>query len=329
MALIQKQPYAKPALSPADLLAHLHSRGLLCPDPEKALHRLEYIGYYRLLVYMRALQRPDPQTGVAMFIPGTTFDDVLQLYGFDRELRLLCLDAIERIEVALRAAIVSQVAVPHGPHFFLEPAHFERVSSFVEFYQTACRDKRYLAIRHYERVYGSPELAPIWAIMEVITYGALSRLFSGLRLEHRKAIAKRFGFDETVLGSWFRSLNLLRNMCAHHNRLWNAPMHVDQPVGAKRLRGDLGRTDVLYARLVVVALLKAVGAEAEWKRRLVELMNRYPCVPRATMGFPEEWESRELWRWRNHAEGTEERREDAEGGGAAPASSLFSSALAA
>jgi abortive infection bacteriophage resistance protein len=231
------------------------------------------------------------------FLPGTAFDDVVHLYSFDRELRLLCMDAIERIEVALRAAIVSEVAVAHGPHFFLEPRHFDRVAAFVEFYQTACRDRRYLAIRHYEQRYSAPELAPIWAILEAITYGSLSRLFSGLRLAHRKAVARRFGFDETVLGSWFRALNLLRNMCAHHNRLWNAPMHVDQPVGAKKLRVELGRTDVLYARLVILAaLMDAIGAGAEWKRRLIELMDRYPRVPRGVMGFPEGWQARDFWR---------------------------------
>jgi abortive infection bacteriophage resistance protein len=291
-----KGPYNKPALTPPDLLAHLQARGLSCPDPVSALHRLEYVGYYRLLVYMRALQQVDPSTGRRTFLPGTAFEDVLHLYSFDRELRLLCMDAIERIEVALRAAIVSEVAVAHGPHFFLEPQHFERVAAFVEFYQTACRDKRYLAIRHYEQRYSAPELAPIWAIMEAITYGSLSRLFSGLKLTHRKAIARRFGYDETVLASWFRSLNLLRNMCAHHNRLWNAPMHVDQPVGARKLRAELGRTDVLYARLVILAaLLDVMGAGAEWKRRLTDLLDRYPCVPRGVMGFPEGWRAREFW----------------------------------
>jgi abortive infection bacteriophage resistance protein len=108
-----KRVYAKPALTPADLLAHLVARGLVVPHPIDALHALEYVGYYRLLIYMRPLQVEDP-AGVRRFVAGTTFEDVFALYNFDRELRLLCLDAVERIEVALRAAIVSQVAVPAG-----------------------------------------------------------------------------------------------------------------------------------------------------------------------------------------------------------------------
>jgi abortive infection bacteriophage resistance protein len=297
MTAAARQPYSKPALCPADLLAHLEGRGLQVPDPAAALHALEFVGYYRLLVYMRPFQQPDPASGLLKFVPGTTFADVRELYEFDRELRLLCLHAVERVEVALRAAIVSQVAVPHGPHFFLDPQHFERLSAFVDFYQAACRDSRYLAIRHYRHRYSEPELAPIWAVMETITYGALSRLFSGLRIGHRKAVAVRFGYDEKVLASWFRSLNLLRNMCAHHNRLWNAPMNVDQPMAARKLASELARTDLLYARTVVLGeLLSIVDPASEWKRRLIALICRYPAVPTGAMGFPPDWSSRAFWR---------------------------------
>ncbi|HEX6041423.1 Abi family protein [Longimicrobium sp.] len=291
MAARLSTPYRKPALPPPALLAHLQRRGLLVADPAAALQALERVGYYRLLIYMRPLQ----QAPHKRFLPGTTFQQVLDVYNFDRELRLLCLDAIERIEVALRASIVSAVAVPHTPHFFLDPQHFERLDSFVEFFQTASRAK-HLGIQHYRTTYGSPELAPIWALLEAITFGSLSRLYSGLKLHHRKAIASRFGLDETVLVSWFRSLNMLRNMCAHHNRLWNFPMLVDQPKAAKRFRGEMARTDRFYARaVVIVALLDAVAPGSDWKARLIALFGRYPGVPVAAMGFPPDWRRRPIW----------------------------------
>jgi len=263
-------PYAKPALSPAALLSHLQRRGLTVLDPIPALAALEHVGYYRLLIYMRPLQQL-PQKS---FLPGTTFEAVLDLYNFDRELRLLCLDAIERVEVALRAAIVSQVAVAHGPHFYLDPQHFERLNGFVEFFQTASGAK-YLGIQHYRENYGVPDLAPIWTIMEATTFGALSRLYSGLQLRHRKAIADRFGFDEKILVSWFRSANMLRNMCAHHNRLWNFHMVVDQPKAANRLKSEMSSTDRFYARAVVlIALLESVAPGSGWTQRLVNLIER-------------------------------------------------------
>lgn len=284
--------YTKPALPPAALLAHLQRRGLSVGDPIRALGALEHVGYYRLLIYMRPLQQLPAKT----FLPGTTFEAVLDLYHFDRELRLLCLDAIERIEVALRAAIVSQVAVTHGPHFYLDPQHFERLDGFVEFFQTATRAK-YLGIQHYRDHYGAPDLAPIWTIMEAITFGALSRLYSGLVIRHRKAISGRFGFDEKILVSWFRSMNMLRNMCAHHNRLWNFHMLVDQPMAAKRFKMEMIRTDRFYARAVVlIALLAHVAPGSAWKQRLVNLIDRSPAVPVSAMGFPADWRNRTFWR---------------------------------
>jgi abortive infection bacteriophage resistance protein len=107
----------------------------------------------------------------------------------------------------------------------------------------------------------------------------------------------RFGYDEKVLASWFRSLNLLRNMCAHHNRLWNAPMNVDQPMRARKLVSELARTDLLYARTVVLGeLLSIVDPASEWKRRLTALICRFPAVPTGAMGFPADWSSRAFWR---------------------------------
>jgi abortive infection bacteriophage resistance protein len=293
---MSRLPYTKPALPPAALLAHTVERGLAISDPVEALHALEYIGYYRLLSYMRPLQQTDAATGLRRFVPGTTFGDVLTLYNFDRELRLLCLDAVERIEVALRAAIVSQVAVLEGPHFHLDPAQFQRMDAFVDFYHTTSREDRHLAVKHYRKRYCTPELPPIWAIMEPLTFGALSRLFSGLATRHRKAVALRFGYDEAVLASWFRAVSLVRNLSAHHSRMWNAPMHVDQPVAAKKLRCEMTPTDRLYARLVVLAsLLEMIGPGRDWKRRLVALLQRYSAVPLGQMGIPAGWDCRSFW----------------------------------
>jgi abortive infection bacteriophage resistance protein len=293
---MSRLPYAKPALPPESLLVHTVERGLTIPDPVEALHALEYIGYYRLLSYMRPLQQTDAATGVRRFAAGTTFGDILTLYDFDRELRLLCLDAVERIEVALRAAIVSQVAVLEGPHFYLDPAQFQRVDAFVDFYQTTSREDRHLAVKHYRKHYCNPELPPIWAIMEALTFGALSRLFSGLAIRHRKAVALRFGYDETILASWFRAISRVRNLSAHHSRLWNAPMHVDQPAAAKKLRLEMTPTDRLYARLVVLAsLIEMVDPATDWKRRLAALVRRYPTVPLSQMGIPAGWDERSFW----------------------------------
>jgi abortive infection bacteriophage resistance protein len=283
--------YAKPSKSVADLVAHLQGRGLQITDVAACETALSFIGYYRLLIYMRPLQVLPGKT----FAPGTTFQDVLDLYNFDRELRLLCLDAVERIEVALRAAIINTLALMHGPHFHCESIHYENYDAFAGFLRIAA-DAKYLAIGHYKERYNSPPIAPIWAISEAITYGVLSRLYSGLHLNNRKHVAKQFGYDEQVLVSWFRSLNGLRNMCAHHNRLWNASLEVDKPKIAKALSSEFSSTSTFHARaVVIVALLAVIDPASDWKQRLKSLIARYPMVQPSAMGFPTGWETRPFW----------------------------------
>lgn len=284
--------YGKPAKSPDQLLEHLVSRSLVIPDREACLHALRYVGYYRLLIYMRPLQT----TPNKMFAPGTTFEDVLSLYNFDRELRLLCMDAIEKIEVALRAAIINTLAVKHGPHFHTDASHFTNKSDFADFFETA-RSAKYLAITHYAERYDVPTMAPVWAIAEAITFGDLSRLFSSLTRANRKIVANQFGFDEVVLVSWFRSLNSLRNMCAHHNRLWNAVLAVNAPMFANRLKSEFSSGRSFHARtVVIVALLAVVEPTSSWKTQLRELLARYPAVDSAAMGFQHGWQGTQFWK---------------------------------
>lgn len=274
--------YNKPAKTPEQLFAHLESRSLIITDRAACLHALRYVGYYRLLIYMRPLQAlPDK-----MFKAGKTFEDVLALYNFDRELRLLCMDAIEKIEVALRTAIVNTLAVQHGPHFHIDASQFTRQSDFADFLDTA-RDAKYLAITHHAAHYDMPSIAPIWAIAEALTFGDLSRLYSSLTKANRKSVARQFGYDEVVLVSWFRCLNTLRNMCAHHNRLWNAVLAVNAPMFANALKSEFSSARSFHARaVVIVALLSVIDPASTWKGQLNALLSRYPGVDSAAMGFP-------------------------------------------
>ncbi len=285
--------FAKPARTPADLLAHLQGRGLAVPEPARALRQLQTIGYYRLLIYMRPLQDVPAKT----FKPGVAFADIVRLYDFDRQLRLICLDATERVEVALRAAINNELAVALGPHFHLDRGAFERPHGF-EAFQEKVRQARYLAISHYHGRYDHPPAPPIWAVTEAVTFGTLSRLFADLVRPHRRMVARAFGYDEKILVSWFRSLNDLRNKCAHHNRTWNAHMLVDQPRIASRIAAQFGPSqDRFYARAVVLgALLDEIGQGGPWRRDLARhVREAQPLASAAAMGFPPGWESMPFW----------------------------------
>ena len=104
-----KQNYCKPALTIEQQIDLLVSRGLTIPDRDKALHYLNYIGYHRLSGYFLTFQQNAPGVESHSFKKGVTFKDILDIYIFDRELRLLVMDAIERIEVAFRACISNTI----------------------------------------------------------------------------------------------------------------------------------------------------------------------------------------------------------------------------
>jgi len=233
-----------------------------------------------------------------VFDPGTTFEQIVEVYNFDRKLRLLCLDAIERIEVALRAHIINVMGKHGGPHFYYDESFFELKSAVTNIRNMGERGK-HLSITHYKNEYHEPSLPPIWCLTEASTFGQLSRWFADLDLKYRKEIAQGFGFDQTICVSWFRSIAALRNICAHHGRLWNAELLVDTPKKAKAYKTDLSNNTRCYSRFVVLmAFLDHIDPDhgAGWRSALVELLDMRPAfIPIRDMGFPLDWKSRPLW----------------------------------
>lgn len=169
--------YTKPPLSLSGQLQKLKSRGLQIEDDGEALHYLLNIGYYRLSAYMLTFQeshQPDKP-----FKPGASFGKVLDLYRFDRELRLHSLDAIERIEVAVRSCFVNKLSLKYGSHWYLDPNLFdgkynhrgliEKIQS--ELYVDSVTRKPFrrhdeIFINHYFSNYGDPYLPPIWMVCQ-------------------------------------------------------------------------------------------------------------------------------------------------------------------
>ena len=291
--------FIKPALPLQDLLAKLQARGLQVPDPVQALHHLRFIGYYRLSAYTLPFQQVN--TPGKPFLPGTTFDDVLGLYRFDRELRLLVIDAIERIEVAVRSVLVGEMSVRHGPHWFMESRHFAPkyayIGQLLAKVERDTRASRETFIIHYRTKYTDPCLPPAWAMAENLTYGTLSYLFAALHNSERKAIAAPFGCDEKILQSWLHSLAYLRNLCAHHSRLWNRAFSIP-PIIAKKHAGFLfhAQKDRFYALAVVVFELIQVAAPGTgWHDRLKALLAAHSSVPLSVMAFPANWHQEPFW----------------------------------
>ena len=308
--------YDKEAISATNHLSLMAERGLIIADHDRAEHYLRNISYFRLSAYMRPFYLPDEE--VHCFADGTSFDDILDLYVFDRELRLLLLDAIERIEVALRSELTNTLGMHYGAHGYLDSSIFDDRYDYGRLIKTLKREMSghdaEAFIHHYQKKYSAaPNLPPVWMAMELLTFSSVSILFS--QLKHRQDTQKfesHFGFKFTVLRSWFRSLSYLRNKCAHHMRVWNREFGVS-PVIPKRPANDWPHVPVfvsvpeqadqeirvqsrLYMQVVIIeALMRIICPESEWGNRLTTLIEKNPKVSLPHMGFPQGWRNDPFW----------------------------------
>ena len=296
--------YKKPPLPLNDQIALLESRGLIVPDKARATHYLSNISYYRLRAYMMPFQIPDDPHHA--FKPGTTFSHVLDLYIFDRELRLLMLDAIERIEVAFRTQIIYQYALSFGSHWY-ENANLFRDKIYHERHLSKLDDElsrsNEVFIQHYYGKYSYPVRPPAWMALEITTMGLLSKFFQTLQLsKEKKNISRHFKVSHPfILESWIHSLSYARNICAHHSRLWNRTLTIKPKLPNRTTEPWLASNTYIsdkkfYALLCCTYyLLKVINPDTSFKNNLKDLINKYPMADVSQMGFTVDWEAEPLW----------------------------------
>lgn len=302
--------YSKPPLSPSGQAKILQERGLACDDPARMEHYLAHVGYYRLSAYCIPFEQPnaDPQGSRShQFKPGTTFDQILRLYLFDRKLRLLVMEAIERIEVAVRSRWAGAVALRHGSHAHMKSDNFkcpwQHTDDLARIVRELEKSKETFVV-HYRKRYAEPFLPPIWAIVETMTLGTLSRWVANTRdNEAKKEITASLGLPNVeVLESVLHTLTPVRNVCAHHGRLWNRRFALSLPQ-IKRIADRLvppnaprNQAHHIYNYLVVIEfLLRSISPTSSWTARLVELLNPLSPAEHQAMGFPGDWKQRQPW----------------------------------
>ena len=303
---VRKIKFTKHPTSFADQVILLERRGLAIPDKAKAEFYLSQLNYYRFAAYCLPFEQ-DHTTH--QFVAGTQFDDVLNLYTFDRELRLLVLDAIERVEVSLRTQLAYHLSHNHSTaHPHLQPMIFHNPVIYGASISNLNNDinrSREEFIKHLTNKYEELQ-PPIWAVVELMTMGQLSRWFSNIEArQDKQAICKVYGLDEKVMTSFCEHLSLVRNHSAHHARLWNrdftkTPMLPRK--GESRLISSMlvapdtnRRLRKLYNTFTILAyLMNTICGENHWGERLTKLINNHNIDP-VKMGFPVDWEQRAIW----------------------------------
>jgi abortive infection bacteriophage resistance protein len=296
--------FTKPPLSIEKQINLLQSRGMAIDNSKRTARYLAHINYYRLRTYWLPFE--DKENGTEHhFKPGTTFNDVLTLYLFDRKFRLLVMEAIERLEISFRTRFAHELAMRYGSHAHLDASLFRRTDLHRQHIKGLKKEivhSKETFIKHYRTTYDDPELPPIWAICEVMTFGQLSIWFKNLkRRSDRNAIAGIYGIDEVILGSFMHHLTHIRNLTAHHCRLWNRRLVFTMtipafPVDLTGMFNSKANRNIYNTLVMLGYLMKLISPGTSWPARIKKLIEEYIPDKMAAMGFPDGWRGLPMWR---------------------------------
>lgn len=284
----------------------LKNRGLHVADEKKALGYLRTIGYYRLSGYLypfRQFDPKNPKNRLDSFIPNSSFEDVKKLYMFDKRLRQLALDALERIEIALRVNIAYTLG-EHHPLAHKDARYFApgfNHAEWLERYDNLVhREKETGFVKHHLQHYSD---LPVWAACEVWDFGTMSMLYKGMLNKDKDRIAKFYRLKEgRHLQTHLHALNFIRNVSAHHSRLWNRGITIK--VSLKGLADEEWKLLSIKKPFVYFCLMKrmldVICPRTEWGDRFLAVLDEFPdvenkAVSSRDMGLEGNLRSWKLW----------------------------------
>ncbi|WP_426625271.1 Abi family protein [Leifsonia sp. McL0607] len=323
--------YTKPWLSLEKQVGKLHGRGVEIGSYSSARILLQQVGYYRLTGYLYPFRESETYLDdsgrerirvLSDYRSGTSLAYAAQLIDYDRKLRMLVLDAVERLEVSLRMQI--GYTLGHRSAFaHRDPANFvptftagaidaeagEPLSGLGRWLERVqerqCSSDEAFVVHFRERY---DDALPIWALTEILELGHLGRLFGALQNDLATTIANAYSVPtKKMFGSWIASVNYVRNVSAHHARLFNRKLvaapsrpregHVPLLDHLRDATGPKAEFGVYNALAVMAFLLGVIDPDCDWNQRLASHLSDFPAgaLTTADMGVPAGWEKQALW----------------------------------
>lgn len=295
-------PFQKEYQHADALVQLLLSRGLTIDNPGKAEQYLKTINYYRLSAYMYPLLLVPKSEH--RFKTDASFRQVMMLYRFDKKLRLFMFNEIEKIEIAVRTAIVDECTSAFGDSFwmtnasyFIDSNKFQKTLALISHEIDKSHEE---FIVHFKQTYSDP-YPPAWILAEILPLGVMTNIFINLKdSQVKKKIAQRFGLQLRVFVSWMTIITVTRNACCHHARVWNkqntlTPMNPRRTTHAWIILPS-NPLRVYYDLCIIKYFLDTISPNNDMGQKLRNLLSALPLVDPAPMGFPEGWENEELWK---------------------------------
>jgi abortive infection bacteriophage resistance protein len=295
-----KQPYNKPPLSFEKQAALLIQRGLIA-DQDELTNFLRRTNYYRFSTYLYPFRLPHSDD----FQPNTAFSDVCVLYDFDQALRALLFNALAALEISmLRTHFVEFFTQRYGAFGYTAPDNFDmpptQHETLMGRIQESVDRSQEEFVKHFRDKY-SDDYLPLWIAVETMSFGNTMTMVLNMHREDKKGFAQRYGVAYVVMDSWLRTLNYVRNCCAHHARLWNRALAIKPLIPHEKHRPEFHKPPVRNSRIFAVLtiaqyLLSVINPSQGWKAEVLALLDTFPSVPLDQMGFPENWQEMPMWR---------------------------------
>lgn len=286
--MVEKKKTHQEPLTVEEQINNLRKLGLLINNEEQAKDLLNEISYFRLIKAYSIGLKPKNEC----YYSGVSFDQIVELYMFNADFRQLIFSRIEQIEVNLRCRIGNYFSKEYGAFAYRDTSLFSnqeyqrRILDDVD--KEIKRNRKSPFIRNFLENY-EPADIPLYAAVEVFTFGTLSKMFKNMKGLDKTRIASRYGVKYYYLESWFESLAYVRNICAHYGRLYNAKLTKTPKIYCEYQQKQVPNNKIFG---VLCCMKHLLPFDDEWKNfvgRIDELFMEYPSVEKNTMGFTDDW----------------------------------------
>ena len=278
----------QPPMTIDEQVENLKNIGLIVDDEEYAKKILNDISYFRLIkAYSLNLKSKN-----GCYNKQTTFKEIVDLYLFNSNFRQLIFPEIEKVEINIRCRLANFFAEQYGVLGYLQAENFSNENYHAQFLEDikeeVRRNSKAPFVRNFKENYEGGNL-PIYALVEVFSFGTLSKFYKNMLNKDKKAIAKTFGVGYTYFESWLESISYVGNICAHYGRIYNAKLSKTPILYKEYTQVGIGNNRIYGVLLCLKYLLKDDDHWNLFVDKIELLFDKYPCVQISTMGFPENW----------------------------------------
>ena len=278
----------QPPLSVDDQIKNLIEIGLVIENKDTVSEVLNEISYYRLIKAFSLRLK----TKKGRYYPGITFEHLLGLYEFNVQFRHLLFPEIEKIEVMMRCRLANYFSMKYGVIGYLDGNNFSNSeyhkAQMREVEEELRKNAKNPFVKNFQNNYVNGYL-PFYALVEIFSFGTLSKFYKNMKPEDKKAIARTFGIGYTYLESWLESLSYVRNICAHYGRLYNAKLSKTPRLYKEYAEMGIGNNRVFAVLLCMKHLQRNNSHWSVFIQGVCNLFENYEAVDKSTMGFPDQW----------------------------------------